>query len=233
MSKFSTRFIRVAQAPPGPPPSGPGGPPPPPPTAPPGGAPPPPMLGMGGPPPTAPTAAPGGISGPDREEIGSALDSLDKILYDIDIQAMIENDPTLDPDDLAVTVFKMYGGDEFGNAIRSKVGKRDPHAKNVSPEDEKAEQERTEDKRWERLPLGQHITDIQGVTLDKLTQFMPALIASVVANVKKQAGGGAAGGPPGPGGPLASSNAWIKIANNLDQQGCFKQADWIDKNYIV
>ena len=121
-----------------------------------GGAPPmdPMAMGMGGPP-AMPMAAPGAPP-TNREEIGSPLDSLGKILYDLDITTLLLSKIGDSADDTALYVWLMYGGNEHGGAIRDRIGKR-TKKKDVTKEQEEAEQERTEDSRWERLSLAKRL----------------------------------------------------------------------------
>jgi hypothetical protein len=131
-----------------------------------GGAPPmdPMAMGMGGPP-AMPMAAPGAPP-TSREEIGSPLDSLGKILYDVDITTLLLSRIGDSSEDTSLYVWLMYGGDEHGGSMKDRVGKR-AKKKDVKKDQEKAEQERTEDSRWERLPAGKKITDI--TSLDEMT----------------------------------------------------------------
>ena len=81
-----------------------------------------PPMGMGGPP-TMPMAAPGAPPA-SREEIGSPLDSLGKILYDVDITTLLLSRIGDAADDTALYVWLMYGGDEHGGSMKDRVGKR-------------------------------------------------------------------------------------------------------------
>ena len=89
-----------------------------------GGAPPMDPMGMGmGGPPAMPMAAPGAPP-TSREEIGSPLDSLGKILYDVDITTLLLSRIGDAADDTGLYVWLMYGGDEHGGAIKDRIGKR-------------------------------------------------------------------------------------------------------------
>lgn len=79
-------------------------------------------MGMGGPP-TMPMAAPGAPP-TSREEIGSPLDSLGKILYDVDITTLLLSRIGDTADDTSLYVWLMYGGDEHGGSMKDRVGKR-------------------------------------------------------------------------------------------------------------
>jgi len=175
-------------------------------------------MGMGGPP-TMPMAAPGAPP-TSREEIGSPLDSLGKILYDVDITTLLLSRIGDTADDTSLYVWLMYGGDEHGGSMRVGVGKR-LKKKDVKKEQEKAEQERTEDSRWERLPSGKKITDI--TSLDEMTQEIQGIAASAVKNELK-----AQGAPGGGGMPMAvRHNNMVKIARKLDKIGFYRSADTI------
>lgn len=186
------------------------------------GAPPPmdPMGGMGmGGPPTMPMAAPGAPP-TSREEIGSPLDSLGKILYDVDITTLLLSRLGDETSDTALFIWLMYGGDEHGGAMKDRVGKR-VKKKDVTKEQEKIEQERTEDSRWERLPVGKKITDI--TSLEEMTAEVQGIAASAVKNEIK-----AQGAPAGGGMPMAvRHNNMVKIARKLDKIGFYRSADLI------
>jgi hypothetical protein len=178
-----------------------------------------PMGGMGMGPATMPMAAPGAPP-TSREEIGSPLDSLGKILYDVDITTLLLSRLGDETDDTALFVWLMYGGDEHGGVMKDRIGKRDKK-KNVTKELEKAEQDRTEDSRWERLPLGKKLTDI--TSLDEMTAEIQGIAASAVKNEIK-----AQGAPAGGGMPMAvRHNNMIKIARKLDKIGFYRSADLI------
>jgi hypothetical protein len=177
------------------------------------------MGGMGMGPATMPMAAPGAPP-TSREEIGSPLDSLGKILYDVDITTLLLSRLGDETDDTALFVWLMYGGDEHGGVMKDRIGKRDKK-KNVTKEQEKAEQDRTEDSRWERLPLGKKLTDI--TSLDEMTAEIQGIAASAVKNEIK-----AQGAPAGGGMPMAvRHNNMIKIARKLDKIGFYRSADLI------
>lgn len=182
-----------------------------------GGMPPMDPMAMGGPP-TMPMAAPGAPA-VSREEIGSPLDSLGKILYDVDITTLLLSRIGDSSDDTALYVWLMYGGDEHGGAMKDRVGKRSKK-KDVTKEQEEAEQERTEDTRWERLPAGKKITDI--TSLKEMTEEVQGIAVSAVKNELK-AQGAPAGGMP----MAARHNNMVKIARKLDKIGFYRSADTI------
>jgi len=185
-----------------------------------GGAPPmdPMAMGMGGPP-AMPMAAPGAPP-TSREEIGSPLDSLGKILYDVDITTLLLSRIGDAADDTGLYVWLMYGGDEHGGALKDRIGKR-IKKKDVTKEQEEAEQDRTEDSRWERLPAGKKITEI--TSLDEMTEEVKGIAASAVKNEIK-----AQGAPAGGGMQMAvRHNNLVKIARKLDKIGFYRSADTI------
>jgi hypothetical protein len=177
-----------------------------------------PMGGMGGAP-TAPMSAPGAPAG-QREEIGSPLNELGKILYDIDIQTIIF-DKLGESADIALFVWTTYGGEETGKVNDLHVGKRIPK-KDVSPEDEEKEQKRTEDRRWERLPKDTTIGDI--TSLEELSDTIKGIALNVSKNVGKAQGGGA----PGMGGMASRYIKFVKVARNLDLEGKHYLVDLLD-----
>ena len=185
-----------------------------------GGAPPmdPMAMGMGGPP-AMPMAAPGAPPA-NREEIGSPLDSLGKILYDVDITTLLLSRIGDSAEDTALYIWLMYGGNEHGGAIRDRIGKR-TKKKDVTKEQEEAEQERTEDSRWERLSDGKKITEI--TSLDEMTEEVKGIAASAVKNEIKAQGAPAGGGMP----MAARHNNMVKIARKLDKIGFYRSADTI------
>ena len=185
-----------------------------------GGAPPmdPMAMGMGGPP-AMPMAAPGAPP-TSREEIGSPLDSLGKILYDVDITTLLLSKIGDSSEDTALYIWLMYGGNEHGGAIIDRIGKR-TKKKDVTKEQEEAEQERTEDSRWERLSDGKKITEI--TSLDEMTEEVKGIAASAVKNEIKAQGAPAGGGMP----MAARHNNMVKIARKLDKIGFYRSADTI------
>ena len=175
------------------------------------------MGGMGGPP-TLPTAMPG-ATGVNREEIGSPLDKLGKILYDVDINSLLLTQLGDDVEDTALSVWTLYGGDEKGiGVVEGRTGKRIKR-KNVSKENEESEQKRTEDTRWERLPAGISLDEI--TSLDKMVEQIRGIASSAVKNELKAQGAQAGGGM-----PMAHRNRDIvKIARKLDLIGFYRLAD--------
>jgi hypothetical protein len=228
---FMNRFRKIAQAPPMTGPTPPMG------SAPPMGAPPMGMPPMGAPPmgmPAMPATGPMGApsvspmasSPPERPEIDAALDSLGKILYDVDVTEQIENNSATSADDLAMKIWIQYGGRKDGQVEEGKVGQRGEDA--IPPQEAEKERKATNHSKWMRLPLGQTIADV--TSLEEITKVMTPLMLEVTKSAKAGeagAAGGAGGGmPPG----LASIKAnMIRIANQLDKVGLSRYADTIDK----
>lgn len=188
-----------------------------PPAAPPMGGIPPPPMGMPGmpPPPGAPPPGP-------RQELVGPLDSVSKILYDYDIGTVVDGNAARDAEDLALEVWKAYGGTEMGDDVESKTGNRTPDATKAAPEKQEAERKATEDSRWHRLPRGKTIEDI--TTLDELSEILSGL---VLGSVKAKA---PAAAPPGgmlP--PMANTIALMRrYASIADANGAHDVADEID-----
>lgn len=184
-----------------------------------GGAPP-----MGGPPgaiPTAPMGWPPGPPGtmpmstePQRTEIYEPLNSINDVLYDANITDDVEGMVDKDASELALKIWKDYGGDELGDVEKFKIGER-IKKKFINPEEGDKEREDTEDSKWRRLPKDKYITDI--FPLDELVKVIGGLILGTVKNMAKQQGAGGAA-PPGGMPPIAQIlNKWIKISYNLDK----------------
>lgn len=153
-----------------------------------------------------PTAAPGGGTPTNRQEIGSPLDSLSKILYDVDIKTYIANNFQKQPDEISLTIWQMYGGDKDGlKSDPAKVGER-TYQKGIPQEQIENEENETENARWKRLPTGKHILDIVNNK-----QELDQAIAGVISEMVSEKGGGGPGGgglggpPPGGGSPAEAS----------------------------
>lgn len=190
-----------------------------PPMAPPpmGGMPPPPMGGMPGmpPPPGAPPSGP-------RQELIGPLDSVSKILYDYDIGTVVDGNAARDAEELALEVWKAYGGTEMGDDVESKTGNRTPESTKAAPEKQEAEHKATEDSRWQRLPFGKTIEDI--TTLDELSEILSGLILGAV-KAKAPAAAPPGGMPP----PMANTIALMRRYSALaDDSGAYDVADEID-----
>ena len=233
------RFAQMPPMPMGAPPPGVGGPP---------------MPPMGGGPP--PMAAPTGP--PPRQEISAPLDSIGKILYDADVNSLIDNHPDMDANEIALKVWQDYGGDENGIRVDGeKVGKRDAHSAKLPPEESEKEFDATEDRKWERLPEGKTIADFVK-DLGELSNMMEGTVMGQIKNMAKQNAGGPGGGGPGgggpggpppggggpppdeggggppPGGPAASRlRSLTRLASRYDREGRFAEADFVDRHLIA
>jgi len=182
-----------------------------------GGMPPPPMGGMPGmpPPPGAPPSGP-------RQELIGPLDSVSKILYDYDIGTVVDGNAARDAEELALEVWKAYGGTEMGDDVESKTGNRTPESTKAAPEKQEAEHKATEDSRWQRLPFGKTIEDI--TTLDELSEILSGLIFGAV-KAKAPAAAPPGGMPP----PMANTIELMRRYSALaDASGAYDVADEID-----
>jgi hypothetical protein len=172
------------------------------------------MPPMPGAPPTAPTStAPFSNTTP----ILYPLDNLGAILSDAPIGLTIKNNLIQTDVKLANKIWAMYGGDEFGGVLSNHVGKREPGVE-VDP----SELERTENRRWERLPKGQTIKDITN-----LDDFVLAVRNFSLGITKQESASEKGGGGMG----LANKklNDMIKLAYQLDSIGEYKMADKLFK----
>lgn len=184
--------------------------------APPMGMPPPPTGGMPGmpPPPGAPPAGP-------RQELVGPLDSVAKILYDYDIGTVVDGNPARDAEEIALDVWKAYGGTEMGDDVESKTGNRTPEASQSTPEKQESERKKTDDSKWMRLPYGKTIEDI--TTLEELSDILSGL---VLGAVKAKA---APAAPPGMPPPMASVVSLMgRYSAKADAIGAYDVADAID-----
>lgn len=214
----------------------PGGAPPPPMDAPPppdamGGMPPmDPMLGggMGAPPPPgAPAAGPGGAP---SEPILTPLDSVGAILKDYGIENALKTKlsnssriGSTGEQEIAMLVWRTYGGDVKGGVVPGRVGERD--YENALEEPEQLKIIKDPDmppiqNRWVRLPEGMSLDDLD-ITLDNILQAVTAAsISTSISSGKAAAGGG------GGGGAMASAHdKFVKVARQLDQAGLYHLAD--------
>jgi hypothetical protein len=125
--------------------------------------------------PTADPAAAGGPTEPAFKIIYSPLDSLGKILADLDLKTFLENNFGTDSDVLAHKIWVMYGGSEDELEPGKKGERKDsPSSDDVTQQSEAQEEEynRTRKSRWERLP--------EGVSIDEITD--PQTIASTITS---------------------------------------------------
>lgn len=198
-----SRFIRVAAPPPLPPPP------------PMGGLPPlPPMPGLPGMPP--PPGAPAPSS--NQKAIKEPLSNLGLILADAEIEKMLMEEMQFNEREIANKIWKMYGGNDEGGVEDGHVGKR---KEGVEITDEEIND--TEETRWERLPLGQDLLDLE-IELEDMANAVKYLSFGFSKNKSKEQGGGAPGGM-----PMASLKLenMVKLARNLDFYGLYSVADRI------
>lgn len=152
--------------------------------------------------------------------IYSPLDTLGKILADLDFKTFLENNFGTDPEELAKKVWVMYGGEEDG------IGKGKEGARQDSPQSEdmveqteiqEKEYNDTRDKRWLRLPLGKTIDDITDT--QALTR---AILGGFMALVKQNAK------------PAQASEIRkiTRLADKADQLGYFSYSDKIMSEFI-
>ena len=175
-----------------------------------------PMAGMGAPPPVAPTAGPGMAGGNAEKIIRIPLSNLGLILADAQIEKKLMEDFEDNELDLANEIWIQYGGKENGGVVSSRIGKRID-----GQEVDDAEIERTEKSRWERLPDGKSLDDID-VELSDFANAIKYLSFGFSKNkAKEQPAPG--GGMPG----MASRKLenMVKLARNLDSMGLYRIAD--------
>ena len=175
-----------------------------------------PMAGLGAPPPVSPTAGPGMAGGNAEKIIRIPLTNLGLILADAQIEKKLMEDFEDNELDLANEIWIQYGGQENGGVVDSRVGKRKD-----GQEVDDSEIERTEKSRWERLPEGQDLDDID-VELSDFANAIKYLSFGFSKNkAKEQPAPG--GGMPG----MASRKLenMVKLARNLDSMGLYRIAD--------
>ncbi len=175
-----------------------------------------PLAAMGSPAPVAPTAGPGMGGGNDEIIIRIPLSNLGLILADAQIEKKLMEDFEDNELDLANEVWIMYGGKENGGVIQSRVGKR-----SEDKEADDIEIKNTDKSRWERLPEGQNLDDLE-IELSDFANAIKYLSFGFSKNkAKEQPAPG--GGMPG----MASRKLenMVKLARNLDFMGLYRIAD--------
>lgn len=175
-----------------------------------------PLAGMGMAPPVAPAAGPGMAGGNADKVIRVPLANLGLILADAQIEKKLMEDFEDNELDLANEVWEMYGGNEDGSVNKGRVGKRKDDNE-VGDEEIKA----TEKNRWERLPEGQNLDDLE-IELSDFANAIKFLSFGFAKNkAKEQPAPG--GGMPG----MASRKLenMVKFARKLDQMGLYRMAD--------
>ena len=174
----------------------------------------PPMPGLPGMPPPPGAATPNS----NQKAIREPLSNLGLILADAEIEKMLMEEMQFDEREIANKIWKMYGGDDEGGVEDGHVGKRKDE-KEITDE----EINDTEDTRWERLPFGQDLLDLE-IQLEDMANAVKYLSFGFSKNKSKEQGGGAPGGM-----PMASLKLenMVKLARNLDFYGLYSVADRI------
>jgi hypothetical protein len=143
--------------------------------------------GMGGPPPAGPSTV-------ERPKIAGPLKSVGEILYDFNIEEYIALHPDQSEEDMSEEVWQEYGGDSNENIKSDKEGERDEESATRTPEEINSEIERTEESKWERLPIGKTIDDI--TSLEEVIGLMKSLTYGTVKKFKSPAAPAGGGMPP-------------------------------------
>jgi hypothetical protein len=179
-----------------------------------------PMAGMGMP--ASPMAAPGPPPPPasGQKQITVPLANLGLILADAEIEKKLLEQLEDNEQGIANDVWIQYGGEEDGGVDTEKRGKR-TDSEEATEEEIKA----TDKTRWERLPQGQNLLDLE-ITLDDMANAVKFLSFGFAKNKGKEQGGGAAGGGM-PGMASRKLDNMVKLAQNLDLLGLYSVADRI------
>ena len=178
-----------------------------------------PMAGMGMP--AAPMAMPAPAppsSG--QKNILVPLANLGLILADSEIEKRLLEQLEDNEQGIANDVWLQYGGEEDGGVDQAKRGKR-KDSEEATEEEIKA----TDKTRWERLPEGQNLLDLE-ITLDDMANAVKFLSFGFAKNKGKEQGGGAPGGGM-PGMASRKLDNMVKLAQNLDLLGMYSIADRI------
>jgi len=177
-----------------------------------------PMVGLGTPPPVAPTAGPGMAGGNAEKIIRIPLANLGLILADAQVEKMLMENFEDNELELANEIWVMYGGKENGGVIDSRLGKRKD-----GQEADDQEIKNTKENRWERLPEGKNLDDLDM----ELSDFANAIkyLSFGFSKMKAKEQPAAGGGMPG----MASRKLenMVKLASNLDKIGFYRIADRI------
>jgi len=179
-----------------------------------------PMMGMGMP--AAPMAMPGPPAEPasSQKQIKVPLANLGLVLADAEIEKKLLEQLEDNEHGIANDVWLQYGGEEDGGVNQSRRGKR-KDTEEATEEEIKA----TDKTRWERLPMGQNLLDLE-ISLDDFANAVKFLSFGFAKNKgKEQGGAGAGGGMPG----MASRKLdnMVKLAHNLDLLGMYVVSDRI------
>jgi hypothetical protein len=180
-----------------------------------------PMMGMGMGMPAAPMAMPAPVEPASaQKQIKVPLANLGLILADAEIEKKLLEQLEDDEQGIANDVWNQYGGEEDGGVDQSKRGKR-KDSEEASEEEIKA----TDKTRWERLPVGQNLLDLE-ISLDDFANAIKFLSFGFAKNKGKEQGG-AAGGGGMPGMASRKLDNMVKLAHNLDLLGMYSVADRI------
>ena len=163
----------------------------------------------------APAAPPSG-----QKQITVPLANLGLILADSEIEKRLLEELEDNEQKIANKVWLQYGGSEDGGVDEEKRGKR-KDSEEATPEEMKA----TDKTRWERLPEGQNLNDLE-ISLDDMANAVKFLSFGFAKNKGKEQGGGAAGGGM-PGMASRKLDNMVKLAQNLDLLGMYNVADRI------
>ena len=183
-------------------------------------------MGMDTMPMAAPAGAPpGGAPGegqaqPTFKVIYSPLDSIGKILADLDFKTYVQNHFGDDADALAHKIWVMYGGAE-DEVSTGKTGLRQdkPQAQDPTQAEQiqSAEYNATRNSRWERLPAGVSIDEITNTRA--ISQALTGGWEMLSRANSKPA--------------EAKALAWLKLAEAADDKGLFKLADKIIVEQVI
>ena len=178
-----------------------------------------PMMGMGMP--TAPMAMPAPTEPASaQKQIKIPLANLGLILADAEIEKKLLEKLEDNEQGIANDVWMQYGGEEDGGVNQSRRGKR-----KESEEAEEEEIKATDKTRWERLPEGQNLLDLE-ISLDDFANAVKFLSFGFAKNKGKEQGA-AAGGGGMPGMASRKLDTMVKLAQNLDLLGMYSVADRI------
>ena len=125
--------------------------------------------------------------------IPGPLDSIEKILVDSKIEDRIADVDS--PENIALQIWEDYGGKVTGGVHNYAIGTRRPKDSDRPMEEVKKENEANEDKKWERLPIGEKISDV--TSIEELSDSIKKSMLSLVKKVK-----GKSAPPSGPSGGM-------------------------------
>lgn len=180
-----------------------------------------PMMGMGMGMPAVPMAMPAPAEPASaQKQIKIPLANLGLILADAEIEKKLLEKLEDNEQGIANDVWMLYGGEEDGGVNQSRRGKR-TDSEEATDEEIKA----TDKTRWERLPVGQTLLDLE-ITLDDFANAVKFLSFGFAKNKGKEQGG-AAGGGGMPGMASRKLDTMVKLAQNLDLLGLYSVADRI------